>query len=220
MKELINIFHTDIDVTRGMIESRNRHKGCVVWLTGLSGSGKSSIANSLHYKLFNSGIQSILLDGDNLRHDLNSSPDGLKKEYGCEFSRRFGLGFSKTDRKENIRRTGSIANILAKNGIIAIVSTISPYVEDRRIVRNMVGEEDFVEVFVNTPIEICKERDPKGLYKKAIAGEIANFTGISDSYEKPVNPDIELLTSSKSPDSLSEEIENILYGKGILTQPV
>jgi bifunctional enzyme CysN/CysC len=153
--------------------------GLTVWLTGLSGSGKSSIARAVHTELLSQGIRAELLDSDDLRRTLNSD-----------------LGFSKRDRDENVRRIGFIATLLARNGIVALVSAISPYRSTREEVRQLTRA--FLEVFVDAPLEICEQRDPKGLYKQARAGEIQGFTGIDDPYEKPLQPDVHCFTDKEN----------------------
>lgn len=162
------------DVTRERRAERNGHRGVVIWLTGLSGSGKSSISRALERALFELGKHTYILDGDNVRQGLNSN-----------------LGFSPEDRVENIRRVGEVACLMADAGLIVITAFISPYRVDRRRARESARQSgiDFIEVFVNAPLEVCEQRDPKGLYKKARAGEIAEFTGISAPYEEPENPE-------------------------------
>ena len=176
--------------------SVQRERGCVVWFTGLSGSGKSTVANCVDAKLHELGRSSFVLDGDNIRHGLNASPEILAPVYGEEYSNRFGLTFAAQDREENIRRIGCVADIFCAAGTIALTAFVSPYRKDRDLVRSLVNSDskhdDFVEVFVDTPIEICESRDPKGLYKKARAGEIKNFTGINAPYEAPAKPEIHL----------------------------
>ena len=173
-------------VTREQREKNNGHPGLVIWFTGLSGSGKSTIANELDLELNSRGLKTYVLDGDNIRMRLNKD-----------------LGFSPEDRKENIRRISEVARLFADSGTIVITAFISPYLNDRKSARHIIGS-DFIEVFVNTPIEECIKRDPKGLYKKAIAGEIKGFTGIDAPYEQPLNPEISL-------DNLSiEDSVNIL----------
>lgn len=154
---------------------------CIVWFTGLSGSGKSTIAGALEKSLFSLGQHTYLLDGDNVRHGLNKD-----------------LGFSDQDRVENIRRIGEMSKLFVDAGMIVLSAFISPFKADRRIVRDLVDNKEFVEVFVNTPLATCEQRDPKGLYKKARLGEIKNFTGIDSEYEAPVNPEITIDTSSMS----------------------
>lgn len=201
-----------------MREQRNSHKGCVIWFTGLSGSGKSTVANTLEHKLHHAGIQSVVLDGDNVRHGLNAGPGMLVNAHGDEFAKRFGLGFSAIDREENIRRIGAVAGIFAQTGIIALTAFISPYRIDRDKVRDTLQQGDFIEVFVDTPIEVCEQRDPKGLYKKARAGEIKGFTGIDDPYEEPLSPELVLLAAEKTPDILADEIISFLKDKGIISR--
>ena len=176
-----NIFWSHGNVTARQRALRNGHAGCVVWLTGLSGSGKSTIANELERELFNAGKHAYVLDGDKIRHGLGSD-----------------LAFSPEDRKENIRRVGEVAKLFADAGIICITAFISPYRADRDLVRTLLNEAQFIEVYVNTPLEICEQRDPKGLYVKARANEIKEFTGISAPYEAPASPEIELRTDKLS----------------------
>ncbi|MBA4147966.1 MAG: adenylyl-sulfate kinase [Verrucomicrobia bacterium] len=172
-----NIFWSDGKVTPQQRAVRNGHSGYVVWLTGLSGSGKSTISVDLERELFNLGKHTYILDGDNIRHGLNKD-----------------LGFSPEDRKENIRRIGEVAKLVADAGAICITAFISPYREDRELVRQLVPAGQFIEVFVNAPLEVCEQRDPKGLYSKARAGEIKEFTGISAPYEAPEKAELEVRT--------------------------
>ena len=211
-----NVTWHESSVSREMREKKNGHKGCVVWFTGLSGSGKSTVANTLDHKLHQSGQKSVVLDGDNVRHGLNAGPGMFDKTHGEEFSKRFGLGFSATDREENIRRIGAVAEIFTQTGIIALTAFISPYRVDRDKVRNTLKEGEFIEVFVDAPIEVCEQRDPKGLYKKARAGEIKGFTGIDDPYEEPLDPELILLAAEKTPDILADEVISFLQNKGII----
>ncbi|MEO8427234.1 MAG: adenylyl-sulfate kinase [Verrucomicrobiota bacterium] len=173
-----NIYWSQGKVTAEQRVGRNGHPGSVVWLTGLSGAGKTSIATELERELFNMGKHAYVLDGDNLRHGLCSD-----------------LGFSPQDRKENIRRVGEVAKLFADAGIICITAFISPYRSDRQLVREMVKAGQFIEVYANAPIEVCEERDPKGLYAKARANKIKEFTGVSAPYEIPLKPEIELPTA-------------------------
>ena len=173
-------------------EARERllgQRGVVIWFTGLSGCGKSTIANELDRQLYEAGRATTLLDGDNIRHGLCAPPAVLAEEHEADFAQRFGLGFAEIDREENIRRIGSVAALMASAGLITLAAFVSPYRRDRDRVRRIVectGQPgDFIEVFVDTPLEVCEQRDPKGLYKKARAGELANFTGISAPYEPP-----------------------------------
>ncbi len=204
-------------VSREMHEKKNNHKGCVIWFTGLSGSGKSTIANTLDHKLFQAGIQTVVLDGDNVRHGLNAGSGMLEETHSAEFAKRFGLGFSAIDREENIRRIGAVAEIFSQTGIMALTAFISPYCVDRDRVRNTLNNGEFIEIFVDTPIEVCEQRDPKGLYKKARAGEIKGFTGIDDPYEAPVKPELILLAAEKTPDELADEVIAYLKDKNIIT---
>ena len=210
-----NITWHEHQVTRSNRESLNGHKGCVIWFTGLSGSGKSTIANALDHKLHQLGKHSVVLDGDNVRHSLNAGPSMLLGAHAEEFAQRFGLGFSAIDREENIRRIGAVARIFSETGIIALTAFISPYRIDRDRVRDNLLSGEFIEVFVDTPIEVCESRDPKGLYKKARAGEIKGFTGIDDPYEDPQSPELVLSAVDKTPDELADEIMIYLQQQGI-----
>ena len=211
-----NVTWHESSVSREMREKANDHKGCVIWFTGLSGSGKSTVANTLDHKLHQAGLQSVVLDGDNVRHGLNAGPGMLKDTHGDEFSNRFGLGFSAIDREENIRRIGAVAEIFAQTGVIALTAFISPYRIDRDKVRNTLKQGEFIEVFVDAPLEVCEQRDPKGLYKKARAGEIKGFTGIDDPYEEPLAAELVLLAAEKTPDILADEIIHFLKDKGFI----
>ncbi|TWT92351.1 adenylyl-sulfate kinase [Stieleria varia] len=211
----------DHSVSRESREARLGQRGVVVWLTGLSGCGKSTIANALDRQLNEQGRATMLLDGDNIRHGLCAPPAALVQEHGQEFADRFGLGFGATDREENIRRIGSVASLMASAGLITLTAFVSPYRADRDRVRGIVTaagrDTDFVEVFVDTPLEICESRDPKGLYKKARAGEIKHFTGISDPYEAPREPEIHLRGGDdRTPDQQAAEIRQWLAERGVL----
>jgi adenylylsulfate kinase len=210
----VEVFWHQHAVSRREREKRNGHRGCVVWLTGLSASGKSTVANLVDHKLHGLGIQSFVLDGDNVRHGLNASPAALEERHGKEFAARFGLGFSAQDREENIRRIGAVAKLFCDAGVIAITAFISPYRADREGARAMVDEGDFVEIFVDTPLEVCEARDPKGLYKKARAGQIKGFTGIDDPYEPPENPELVLDAAEKTPEALADEVIAFLMATG------
>lgn len=201
-------------VSREEKEQRNGHRGCVVWLTGLSACGKSTVANLIDHKLHALGVHSFVLDGDNIRHGLNAGPAMLRPIHGDEFAKRFGLGFSAQDREENIRRIGSVARLFCDAGIVAVTAFISPYRVDRDRVRATLAQGDFIEVFVDAPLEVCETRDPKGLYKKARAGELKGFTGIDDPYEPPLKPEICLDASTKLPDALAEEVVAYLRSAG------
>jgi adenylylsulfate kinase len=210
-----NVTWHEHQVSRSSRESLNGHKGCVIWFTGLSGSGKSTIANALDHKLHQLGIHSAVLDGDNVRHTLNAGASMLAVVHDEAFAQRFGLGFSAMDREENIRRIGAVAQLFSEAGIIGLTAFISPYRVDRDRVRNNLRPGEFIEVFVDTPIEVCESRDPKGLYKKARAGEIKGFTGIDDPYEAPVSPELVLSAAEKKPDELADEVVAYLVTQGI-----
>jgi adenylylsulfate kinase len=201
-------------VTRPERETLNGHAGCVVWFTGLSACGKSTVANLVDHKLWSAGVHSFVLDGDNIRHGLNAAPGMLKQQHGEEFAKRFGLGFSAQDREENIRRIGAVSKLFAEAGIVAITAFISPYRVDRDRVRATLGQGDFVEIFVDAPIEVCEARDPKGLYKKARAGELKGFTGIDDPYEAPLKPELVLDAGKKTAEVLADEVIAYLRSAG------
>lgn len=177
----------------------NNHKSCVLWFTGLSGSGKSTIANEVEKQLFQQGKRLYTLDGDNIRLGINK-----------------GLGFTAEDRAENLRRIAEIAKLMVDAGIIVIATFVSPLKEDRALVEAIIGEEDFVEVFVNTPLEECEKRDVKGFYAKARKGEIKNFTGISAPYEAPEYPKINLHTLEKTPVELAQNVVEYLTNHKII----
>ena len=176
------------------------HGGCVIWFTGLSGCGKSTLANLVDRRLHGRGLRSFVLDGDNVRHGLNASPALLRERHGEAFAARFGLGFGAADRAENIRRIGAVADLFAQAGVITLAAFVSPYRQDRDAVRAMLAPGDFIEIFVKAPLEVCEGRDPKGLYKKARAGEITGFTGIDDPYEEPLSPELVIDTAANPPD--------------------
>lgn len=180
MAEASNVFWHTGKITRAERERILSQKGKVLWFTGLSGSGKSTIANALEAELNAAGVLTYILDGDNLRHGLNRN-----------------LGFSLADRCENLRRTGEVAKLMADAGLIVIASLISPLRDDREEVRTLLGD-DFIEVYVDCPLAICEGRDPKSLYQKARRGEITNFTGIDSPYEAPENPEIILHTGQET----------------------
>jgi len=195
-------------VSRQERERLNGHAGCVVWFTGLSGSGKSTVANLVDRALYDAGIHSVLLDGDNVRHGLNASP-AMLAEYGDAFASRFGLTFASEDRRENIRRVAAVAELFAAAGLVTLTAFVSPYRADRAEVRRRIEAArpgSFIEVFVDTPLEICEARDPKGLYKKARAGQVQSFTGVDDAYEPPQNPELRLETANHPPDALAREV--------------
>lgn len=176
-----NIFWTESGINRAARERRNKHRGGVIWLTGLSGAGKSTIAAELERELFQMGIHTYILDGDNIRHGLSAN-----------------LGFSPEDRTENIRRVGEVAKLFADAGVLVITAFISPYRDDRKLARSITSTGDFIEVFVDAPIDVCEQRDPKGLYKRARTGEIKEFTGVSAPYEPPEKPEVHVRTDQLS----------------------
>jgi adenylylsulfate kinase len=186
-------------VTRGDREQMNGHKGCTVWLTGLSGSGKSTIAVDLEKRLWERGVRAYILDGDNIRHGLNKN-----------------LGFSPEDRTENIRRIGEVAKLFTEAGVVALTAFISPYRADRDQVRALMQPGDFVEVHVDCPVEVCEQRDVKGLYKKARAGEIKEFTGISAPYEAPAKPELAINTAGQSVEASALQILKYLESRGVI----
>ena len=175
---------------------KNDHKPCVVWLTGLSGSGKTSTANALENKLHALGYKTYTLDGDNVRHGLNND-----------------LGFTDADRVENIRRVAEVAKLMVDAGLIVITAFISPFISERKYARQILADNEFIEVFVDAPIEVCEARDPKGLYKKARSGQLKNFTGIDSEYQKPQNPEIVLESSKKPPEELANYVLEYLISK-------
>lgn len=186
-------------VTRFEREKNLGQKGCVIWFTGLSGSGKSTIASALNRALTDAGHLAYQLDGDNIRHGLNSD-----------------LSFSPEDRAENIRRVGEVAALFADAGIITLTSFISPYRRDRAGIRSLVGEERFIEIFLDVSLQVCEDRDPKNLYKKARAGEITDFTGIQSPYEKPENPEVRLDTAKSDIDDCTRKIMCYLFDRGFI----
>jgi len=186
-------------VTRADREKINGHKAATVWLTGLSGSGKSTIAVDLEKRLWERGIRAYILDGDNIRHGLNKN-----------------LGFSPADRTENIRRIGEVAKLFTEAGVVALTAFISPYRADRDQVRAIMAAGDFVEVHVDCPVEVCEQRDVKGLYKKARAGEIKEFTGISAPYEAPEKPELTINTAGQSVEASAKQILAYLEKQGIV----
>ena len=201
-------------VPRDERERTAGHKGCVLWFTGLSGCGKSTLANAVDRRLHALGVRSFVLDGDNVRLGLNASPALLRERHGEAFAARFGLGFGAEDREENIRRIGAVAELFAQAGIVALTAFISPYRRDRDAVRAMLPAGDFVEVFVDAPLEVCEARDPKGLYKQARAGQIRGFTGIDDPYEAPLTPEIRVDSTAATPEALAGRVIEWLVRAG------
>jgi len=193
-----NIHWQALDVDRKARAAIKHQRPKVLWFTGFSGSGKSTIANLLERKLHAAGRHTYMLDGDNVRHGLNRD-----------------LGFTDADRVENIRRVAEVARLMADAGFIVLVSFISPFRAERQMARDLMNEGEFVEIFVDTPIEECMRRDPKGLYRKAMAGEIKNFTGIDSPYEAPEKPEIHLRTTGRPPEEMVETIEDWLIEKDL-----
>lgn len=191
-----HILKQEYNISRTSRNRLNGHNSFVVWLTGLSGSGKSTIANRLEEKLFNAGIRTYCLDGDNVRGGLNK-----------------GLTFSLGDRKENNRRTAEVAKLFVDAGVVTITAFISPLKEDRELAREIIGQKDFFEIFIDTPLEVCEERDVKGLYKKARSGEIKNFTGVTSPYEAPEHADLTINTTEFMVEDAADEIYNYLLEK-------
>jgi len=187
------------EVDREARAAAHGHRGAVLWFTGLSGSGKSTIGHRVERMLIERGAFAYVLDGDNVRHGLNSD-----------------LGFAPEDRVENIRRIGEVARLFADAGGLVLSAFISPYRNDRDRVRALMGAGEFIEVFVDTPLEICEARDPKGLYKKARAGEISNFTGLDAPYEVPENPEVHLQTENLSVDEAAAQVIRYLDEQNIL----
>ncbi len=198
LRRATNIAWQPLTVGKSERSAVKHQKPCIIWFTGLSGAGKSTIANIVDQKLFAASHHTMLLDGDNLRHGLNRD-----------------LGFTEADRVENIRRVGEVAKLMVDAGLIVICSFISPYKAEREMVRSLVGDGEFIEVFVDTPIDECARRDPKGLYSKAKAGKIKNFTGVDAPYEAPSAPEVHLRTMDRRPDQLADEVVNVLRERGI-----
>ena len=186
-RNLNNLTHQAYQIDRSSYEKRNGHRGIALWFTGLSGSGKSTLANGLHQKLFELGMHSIVLDGDNTRLGINKD-----------------LGFSYEDRIENIRRVAEVTKLFVETGHIVITAFISPFKENRIQAKKIISENDFLEVYIDSTLETCEHRDVKGLYKKARLGEVKDFTGISSPYEKPDSSDIHINTNKSS---ISESVE-------------
>lgn len=186
-------------ISKDLRQKMNGHKSFVVWFTGLSGAGKSTLSNMLEQELYSRGIRTFLLDGDNIRHGLNAD-----------------LGFSDEHRHENIRRVGEVAKLMVEAGLVVLTSFISPFRSDREFVRSLFDKDEFIEVYMKCPIDVCENRDVKGLYKKAKLGSIANFTGIDSIYEDPENAEIVIDSANMTPsESLSLILQLIKISKGI-----
>ncbi|MFJ7841995.1 adenylyl-sulfate kinase [Lysinibacillus sphaericus] len=194
-----NIVWHEASIMKTERRTQNKHHSFILWFTGLSASGKSSVANAFARKLFERGNQAFVLDGDNVRHGLNND-----------------LGFDEVSRKENIRRIGEVSKLFVESGQIVLTAFISPYRQDRQVVRQLVEEGEFLEVYVKCSVETCEQRDPKGLYKKARNAEIANFTGISAPYEEPEHPEFILDTERYSIEDCVEQLTTFLTDKGYI----
>lgn len=194
-----NIVWHNTTITSADREKQKGQKAVVLWFTGLSGSGKSTVANAVESLLFQKGCHSYLLDGDNVRHGLNKD-----------------LGFDDESRIENIRRISEVAKLFVDSGLIVLTAFISPFIADRAQAKELIGDANFLEVYIDTPLEVCESRDPKGLYKKARAGEIANFTGIGSAYEAPTSPDIHVRTAELSVEACAEQVVAALIKKGFV----
>ncbi|MEH7350605.1 adenylyl-sulfate kinase [Gottfriedia acidiceleris] len=194
-----NIVWHQASISKEDRRQKNNHHSSILWFTGLSASGKSTIANEVAKALSHHNVQQYVLDGDNIRHGLNKD-----------------LGFTDYDRTENIRRIGEVAKLFVDNGQIVLTAFISPFIADRNIVRSLVEQDEFIEVYVECSVETCESRDPKGLYKKAKNGEIQNFTGISSPYEAPINPEITLNTDKQSVQECVETILQFLKSKNYI----
>lgn len=201
LRQASNIHLQGLSVGKQDRSRIKHHKPAVLWFTGLSGSGKSTIANLAESRLFAHGVHTILLDGDNVRHGLNKD-----------------LGFTEADRVENIRRIGEVAKLMTEAGLIALCSFISPFRAERAMLRDLLGNDQFIEIFVDTPLETCIARDPKGLYKKALAGEIANFTGITQSYEPPEAPEIIVARNNQTAEQAAAQVVALLAARGLIDQ--
>ena len=194
-----NIIYHAASVTRERRNQLNNHKSVVIWFTGLSGSGKSTLAHSVEEILFSKGCRTYVLDGDNVRHGLNSN-----------------LGFSNEDRKENIRRIGEVTKLMMEAGLIILTAFISPFREDRIAVRNLISDGDFIEIYCKASLETCEARDLKGLYKRARLGEIKNYTGINSPYEIPDNPELIIDIDKESLEESVSKIVSFLQTKSIV----
>ena len=193
-----NVVKHRATVTRNRREEQNKHRSVIIWFTGLSGSGKSTLAHQVEEDLYKTGCRTFVFDGDNVRHGLCAN-----------------LGFSEEDRHENIRRIGEMAKLFIEAGVIALTAFISPFRADRERVKALVSENDFIEIYCDSPLKVCEERDVKGLYKKARAGVIQNYTGISSPYEPPENPDLHLDTAGDSVEVNAKKILVLLEERHI-----
>lgn len=199
MKKSSNVVWHESSLSKEVRRQQSGHHSFVLWFTGLSGSGKSTVANAVAKRLFNEEINNYVLDGDNIRHGLNKD-----------------LGFSDEDRKENIRRIGEVSKLFVDSGQVVLTAFISPFKADRELVRNLLDENEFIEVYIKCPIEECEKRDPKGLYVKARQGVIPEFTGISSPYEEPENPELTIETNTYSIEENVEQIMSYLKKKSFI----
>ena len=199
LRRAANTYFQSFEVTKTARARLNGQKPVLLWFTGLSGAGKSTIANNLERKLHALGKRTFVLDGDNVRHGLNRD-----------------LGFTEVDRVENIRRVAEVAKLFVEAGLITIVSFISPFRAEREMARGLMGPDEFIEVFVDTPLAICEQRDPKGLYKKARRGELRNFTGLDSPYERPRNPELTLDALNNSASDLADGVIHFMQQRGLL----
>ena len=195
MMSLNTVKHT-YKVTKEDREKRHKHRALLIWFTGLSGSGKSTLANLVEVELHKKGMSTFSLDGDNIRQGINKD-----------------LSFAPEDRTENIRRIAEVGHLMVNAGVVTLAAFVSPYIEDRENIRNIVGSENFIEIYVNTSLEECERRDVKGLYKKARAGEIKNMTGISAPYEAPTHPDLEIITDHQDIETSVQSILDFIIQK-------
>ncbi len=196
-----NIVWHNATVTRERREALNRHKSAILWFTGLSGSGKSTLAHSVEERLHQLGCRTFVFDGDNVRHGLCGD-----------------LGFSAEDRQENIRRIGEMSRLFIESGVIALTAFISPFRKDRQQVRSLVAPEDFIEIYCKAPLHICEQRDVKGLYRRARAGEIQEFTGITSPYEEPENAELVVNTGEEPLEACIEQVLEFLERRGLIPE--
>ncbi|GAA4244257.1 MULTISPECIES: adenylyl-sulfate kinase [Winogradskyella] len=192
----LNTVRHDYKITKKDREKLNQHRSLLLWFTGLSGSGKSTLANLVEMELHKKGVSTFVLDGDNVRQGINKD-----------------LSFAPEDRTENIRRIAEIGHLMVEAGVVTLAAFVSPYIEDRENIKNIVGVDNFIEIYINTSLKECERRDVKGLYKKARAGEIKNMTGISAPYEAPTNPDIEIVTDNQDVETSVQTILDFIIQK-------
>jgi bifunctional enzyme CysN/CysC len=200
LRRAANTYFQSFEVTKEARARLSAQKPAIMWFTGLSGAGKSTIADQLEKKLHALGKHTFVLDGDNVRHGLNRD-----------------LGFTEADRVENIRRVAEVAKLFVEAGLITLVSFISPFQAEREMARSLVAPGEFIEIFVNTPLEACERRDPKGLYKKARRGELQNFTGLDSPYEPPSNPELVLDAFTENAHELADRVIDFMHQRGLLS---